>query len=90
MLKLTIMTVTMLLFLGCMKERTINIIEKTPEVLRSENIVNIPIHIRDNGYHNFSTQIFTSQNELESFLSTIKVKSGWNKKNNFLLLLLLW
>ncbi len=84
MLKLTFITITLLLFLGCAQDRTINIIEKTPEVLTSENIVNIPIHIRDNGYHNFSTQIFTSQKKLDSFLATIKGQSGWNKKKNFL------
>jgi hypothetical protein len=84
MFKLTLITTTLFLFLGCVQDRTINIIEKAPKILTSENIVNVPIHIRDNGYHNFSTKTFSTQNELNSFLAKIKGQSGWNKKKNFL------
>ena len=74
----------LLLFLGCTTQpKIVNIIEKRPQNITSQNIVNIPIHIRDNGYSNFSTKVFVSQSELNHFLGTINAQSGWKKKNNF-------
>ena len=84
MLKLTLITTTLLLFLGCTPEpKVINLTTKKPQAVTSQNILNIPIHIRDNGYNNFSTKIFNSKSELNRFLDTINAQSGWNKKNNF-------
>ena len=83
MLKLTLITTTLLLFLGCTETKIITFPKKRPQVITSQNIVNVPIHIRDNGYNNFYTKIFTNQNELNSFLGTINAQTGWNKKNNF-------
>ena len=84
MFKLTFMTTMLLLFLGCTPQpKIINVIEKRPQKITSQNIVNIPIHIRDNGYSNFSTKVFVTQSELNHFLGTINTQSGWNKKNNF-------
>ena len=85
MLKLTLITTTLLLFLGCTTQpKVINLTTKKREAVNSQNILNVPIHIRDNGYKNFSTKIFTTQNELDSFLKALKSKSTWNKKANFL------
>ena len=85
MLKLTLITTTLLLFLGCTPEpKVINLITKKPQAVTSQNILNVPIHIRDNGYKNFPTKIFTTQNELNSFLETIISQSAWNKKDNFI------
>ena len=83
MLKLTLMISTLLIFLGCTETKKITLVEKKPQIVISQNIVNVPIHIRDNGYNNFSTKIFTTQSELDSFLAKIKGQSSWNKKNNF-------
>ncbi|MCK5854089.1 MAG: hypothetical protein KAG56_02620 [Sulfurovaceae bacterium] len=85
MLKLTLITTTLLLFLGCTPQpKTVNIIEKKQEAQTSQSILRVPIHIRDNGYKNFPTQIFTTQSELNYFLETINSQKKWNKKENFL------
>lgn len=84
MLKFTLLTTTLLLFLGCNQSRTINVREKEPQNITSQNIVNVPIHISDNGYRHFSTKIFNTQDELNDFLHTINGQKGWNKKKNFL------
>ena len=88
MLKLTLITTTLLLFLGCATQHEVmKITTKKREALPSQNILNVPIHIRDKGYKNFSTKIFTTQSELDSFLKTVKSQSGWNKKDNFIYIL---
>jgi len=84
MLKLTLISTSILLFLGCTPQSKIKLTTKEQKAVISKNILNIPIHIRDKGYKNFSTKIFNSKSELNHFLDTIKKQSKWNKKNNFL------
>ena len=85
MLKRTLIATTLLLFLGCTTQHEVmKITTKKREALPSQHILSVPIHIRDNGYKNFTTQIFTTQDELDSFLKKVKSQSKWNKKENFL------
>ena len=85
MLKLTLIATTLLLFLGCTVQReVVNVTVKKQQALPSQHILSIPIHIRDKGYTNFSTKIFTTQGELDAFLKKVKSQSKWNKKENFL------
>jgi len=87
MFKFTFLVTTLLVFLGCSNSKTISVVKRPTKAVISQHILNIPIYIKDNGYRNFSTKIFDTQSELDSFLDTVKGQSSWNKKKNFLYIL---
>jgi len=67
----------------------VNDIKKVPKALSSQTISKLAIPVREHGYSNFETQILKSQKELDNFIEKIKLQKNWNKKENFLEVLLL-
>jgi hypothetical protein len=43
----------------------------------------IPIPIREHGYSNFHSIVFTSQDDLDSFLTDTSTQIGWNSRQAF-------
>jgi hypothetical protein len=49
----------------------------------SESFRVIPISKRENGYSNFASIAFTSQDELDSFIRRTSTQIGWNQRQGF-------
>ncbi|CAA6800898.1 MAG: Unknown protein [uncultured Sulfurovum sp.] len=63
---------------------TNNNVSPIPTELSTPRIVKMAIPFRENGYSNLQTQVLSSQNHLNGFISTIKQQTSWNQKNNFI------
>ena len=85
MFKLLFSSFIALLFTACFTSSSIVIPQpKIPDVLSKSTILKITIPVREQGYSNFDTQVLTSQQALDNFITSIKKQKSWNKKENFI------
>lgn len=85
MLRTVILFFSLFLMMGCTESKIIDAVTKeTPITKVSDHVSKLPIALRDNGYGNFVTKLFTKQEELSAFLSQVEYQTGWNQKENFL------
>ncbi len=85
MLKILFTSFIFLIFIACSPTSSIILSEgvKVKE-LDSSTILKITIPVREQGYSNFDTQVLTTQDELDKFVSDVKKQKNWNKKENFI------
>ena len=86
MLRIFLSSLILILAVSCTVPSSNIIIhqDNTPKELNSSTIYKITIPVREHGYSNFETQVYTSEKELNSFISQIKKQKNWNKKENFI------
>jgi hypothetical protein len=84
MKKLLLVLILSALFIGCSQTEPTKTIDIKVKKIKSDLILKIPIHIKDNGYSNFKTKLITEQKELDKFIVDVKSQKKWQRKKNFL------
>jgi len=86
MKRVIVLVGVLVLIFGCTKkvieQERIVTVEKKVKV--SDNIWKIPISLKDSEYKNLKTTLITTESDFKEFLSKIKSKKGWKKRDNFL------
>ena len=85
MLKIFFTSFIALYFSACLSTSSILLPPtKAPDVLSESTILKIAIAVREQGYRNFDTQVLSTQQELDNFITSIKKQKSWNKQENFI------
>ena len=85
MLKVFFTLFIALFFTACLSTSSILLPQtQVPKTLDKSSILKIAIPVREQGYSNFDTQVLSTQNDLNNFISTIKKQKNWNKQENFI------
>ncbi len=75
----------LLLFMGCTPKSTIVLSETLPkEPISTSTIQKIPIPVRDIGYKQLKSKLFTTQKEFDNLLKKIELQKNWKHKKNFI------
>jgi len=86
MLRILLTSLIFILFTACTTSNILITDNKPPqnEELNISTILQIPVPVRQHGYKNFETEVLTTQEEFDNFITEVKKSKKWEKKQNLI------